>query len=85
MFSTVNNETQHGDTLTKSDLVTRQYESLPYPRISEQHIKDEENYYKNPDETMMIWTPSNNLENINHYLHQGDQSFRYVQRDETLF
>ena len=53
-----------------------QYERLPYPEVSEKDISEEENYYKNNDETLMIISPSNTLENANHYLHQGNENFR---------
>ena len=76
MLRSLKGEIKHGDTLTGNDLVTRQYESLPYPRVSEKDISEEEEYYKNDAETLMVIFPTNTLENINHYLHRGNENFR---------
>ena len=75
-FRSLNSETKNGDTITENDLVTRQYENLPYPEVSEKEISQEEQYYKNDDDTLMALFPGNTLETINHYLHQGSENFR---------
>jgi len=69
-------ETESGDATTSRDLVTMQYESLPYPPVPEKDLLEEENWYKNGKETPMLIVESHTLEKTNHYLHQGKQNFR---------
>lgn len=54
----------------------RQYENFPYPEVSEKHIAAEEAYYKNNDEIPSLTIPAITLENVNHYLHRGNENFR---------
>ena len=58
----------------------KQYESMPYPGLSDKEISDEAQYYKKEG---VISTPFNYyksiaLENTNHYLHQGGETFKQV-------
>ena len=78
MHRSLKDEIKHGDTITENDLVTRQYESLPYPVVSEKDISEEKEYYKKDDGTSMVIFPTNTLQNINHYLHRGNENFRSV-------
>ena len=59
-----------------SDPVQKQYETLPYPFISEKDIKEEQYYYKTNENTIMGYFNSESPDNINHYLHRGNQNFR---------
>ena len=69
-------ESQYGDTVSKTDLVIRHYEQLPYPQFSEEEIKREEDWYK--FETAPLWSyPSTRLEKINHFLRKGNENFKY--------
>ena len=61
--------TSHG-----SDPVTEQYQSLPYPPVSEVKLNDEEQYYKG-NTLPKSFFPHHALENINHYLHRGKENF----------
>ena len=58
-----------------NDPVTRQYESLPYPPVEDNELKNEEQSYKTNDYPVAFFR-SNVLESINHYLHRGKQNFR---------
>ena len=67
---------KNGDTLTGNDLVTRQYENLPYPEFSEKEMLEEEEYYKQDDQPLLATYATHTLEKNNHYLHRGDENFR---------
>ena len=64
-----------GDTLSSNDLVTRQYENLPYPPFTEADMLREEIWYKNETATYFAF-PSIRLEKVNHFLHKGEENFR---------
>ena len=66
----------NGDTITFNDLVTRHYENLPYPEVTEKELLREEVYYKHGAEKPLVLSPSHLLENRNQYLYQGNENFR---------
>ena len=68
-------EDENYDISTVNDLVTNQYEKLPYPRVTEKYLKNEEEFYKTNKEPIQI-SPVVRLEKLNHYLYQGGESFR---------
>ena len=69
-------EVETGDTSTMNDLVTKQYENLPYPEFSPLNISNEERHYSvGMDDPASIF-PTHTLEKHNHYLHRGNQNFR---------
>ena len=76
VFRSFTGDKKCGDTITRNDLVARQYKNLPYPLVSEHDISLEEQYYKNNEEASLIINPSITLENVNHYLHRGSENFR---------
>ena len=67
-----------GDTSTMNDLVTRQYENLPYPEFSPLNISNEERHYNVGMDSPASIFPAHTLEKHNHYLHRGNQNFRQV-------
>ena len=69
-------EMETGDTSTMNDLVTKQYENLPYPEFSPMNISNEERHYSVGMDSPASIFPTHTLEKHNHYLHQGNQSFR---------
>ena len=68
----------YGDTITANDLVTRQYENLPYPEVNENELLKEEEYYRKEHDNPLLVYPSHLLEKVNYYLYQGNENFRYV-------
>ena len=65
-----------GDNRQVDDSVETQYEHLPYPQFTTEDISNEERHYEiNVDDPAFI-APAHTLEKINHYLHQGNESFR---------
>ena len=66
----------YGDTITSNDLVTRHYENLPYPEVTEEELLREEIYYKHGPEEPLVLFPSHLLEKRNQYLYQGNENFR---------
>ena len=64
------------EVLPENDPVTRQYETLPYPPVSDKDLKEEELYYRKYKDSIRLSHSSNSLENINHYLHRGNENFR---------
>ena len=66
-----------GDTSTINDLVTKQYEDLPYPEFSSLNMLNEERHYNVSTESdPSVIFPTDTLEKHNHYLHRGNQNFR---------
>ena len=67
-----------GDTLTQTDVVAQQYASLPYPLFGEERIAKEEIHYKadSNTEVRIAYRKDITLENINHFLFSGSESFR---------
>ena len=47
-----------GDTTTTSDLVTKQYEALPYPEVKEIQILTEKNYYEKENKKPFMIIPT---------------------------
>ena len=67
----------YSDTLSTSDAVTRQYLSLPYPSVSEEHLQAEKNHYLGPNRNDPHTTyTSLSLEYLNHFLYEGKNDFR---------
>ena len=64
-----------GDTETQNDRVKKQYENLPYPPVSENYLKKEEEHYRTRKEPIQE-VSSIRLEKLNHYLYQGGETFR---------
>ena len=56
-----------GDTSIFNDVVTKQYESLPYPSFNITYLTRDKEHYRNDDSLSTI-APSATLENYNHYL-----------------
>ena len=69
---------EFGDTTTPSDLVTKQYEALPYPEVKDIQILTEKNYYEKEHKKPFMIIPTTQLEHMNHYLYEGNENFRYV-------
>ena len=67
---------QNGDTLAIDDLISRQYENLPYPEISPMEISNEKKHYEENTETPYSIAPAHTLEKHNHYLHRGNENFQ---------
>ena len=68
-----------GDSLLATDLVVTHYESLPYPPFSKIDAQNEYKYYKDKEDPKPIYGALTiTLDNLNHFLFHGDQSFRYV-------
>ena len=64
------------DTIVHEDNIRTQYLHLPYPWISADTLSQEKNYYENTEPVMPFRiTPSMALENVNHFLFKGSQSF----------
>ena len=68
------NDPSWGDTTTGNDMVKKQYESLPYPPVSEQFLSAEEEWYATKQAPMRVM-PSDRLQKLNHYLYRGNESF----------
>ena len=66
----------HGDTVTTNDLVSIQYETLPYPTFDDEKMAYEKGHYKNNEETPAIIFQDETLEKINHYLYRGSENFQ---------
>ena len=67
-----------GDTSPQGDAVANQYLHLPYPVVTNADVAGEQNFYKSDrwnGEVMWLYA-SLTLENINHVLFNGDQTFR---------
>ena len=69
-------ETLNGETLTSEDLVTRQYNNLPYPYIKEENLLYEVDYYKKDGADPLAIYQTQTLEMHNHYFHRGYSHFR---------
>ena len=67
-----------GDTATVNDVVTKQYENLPYPPFEKTDLAKDKEHYKHHKNTLASIFHSATLENYNHFLHQENESFRYV-------
>ena len=67
---------QNVDTSAINALVVRQYETLPYPEVSNMHISNEQKHYKEDPETPYGIVHAHTLEKHNHYLHRGNEHFR---------
>ena len=65
-----------GDTLAANDLVTKQYENLPYPPVTQKELLEEEEWYEDDKETLRWTAPSHTLQKSNHYLHKGNENFQ---------
>ena len=61
--------------VAKKDGVIEQYMALPYPHISERELIREKEYYREGKHFRYIH-PSLALEELNHYLYKGNQTFR---------
>ena len=57
------------------DGVQKQYERLPYPRMTEHDLRMEEKYYETSNKPIQF-SPSVRLEKLNHYLYHGGENFR---------
>ena len=76
-FSSSVNKIHIGDTIPQNDLVTRQYEALPYPPVTNADIAEEEEFYRNNQQSNpMITSHHLTLENLNHFLFGGNENFR---------
>ena len=64
-----------GDTKTSEDKVRQQYESLPYPGLSNQTLFAEASHYSK-HKSPYLEAHSIRLEKLNHYLYGGNYSFR---------
>ena len=79
IFRLLLDEIDIGDSITQNDLVTRQYEALPYPPVSNDDISKEEEFYSNKHQSKLIYSyPTITLENLNHFLLRGNENFRQV-------
>ena len=69
-------QTIDGDTTKEKDLVTKQYENLPYPEVSEDEMLLEEAYFKKGNTGPLVLFSGLTLETMNHYLFQGGENFQ---------
>ena len=69
-----------GDTLSQSDMVANQYLNLPYPAVSNEELAEQQTFYKSKagESYPMRLYPTMTLENLNHFLFNGSQNFRWV-------
>ena len=66
-----------GDIMYPLDLVQTQYSMLPYPLVTNKDLLMEKRHYstfKKSNPTVIYYTDT--LENINHFLFQGNSNFR---------
>ena len=56
--------------------MTRQYENLPYPKVKEAQLLDEDDYYKRVEDVPYYMYPTHSLPKLNHFLYQGKQNFQ---------
>ena len=67
------------DSIIQDDIVQNQYSSLPYPAVSLNDIQIEQTYYYgNKQNTPWKIYYAFTLENINHFLYRGSNTFRWV-------
>ena len=76
-FRYAETEQTTGATTTAKYVVNKHYENLPYPAFNTTDLTRDKEHYENHD-TFAIIYPSATLENYNHFLHQGNKSFRCV-------
>ena len=69
-------EDENYDISTVNDLVTNQYEKLPYPEFSPSNILEETRYYDPDIGVPAAISNSHTLEKHNHYMHGGNERFR---------
>ena len=67
---------ENGDTLTSNDLVTKQYEALPYPEVNEDELLREQGYYNVVKNKPLNVFSGIMFEQMNHHLFQGKEDFR---------
>ena len=67
---------EKGDTTTANDLVTKQYENLPYPEFSLLNMLNEERHYNGGMDSPAGIFSTHTLEKHNHYWHRGNQNFQ---------
>ena len=72
----MNKKAEDGATLTDQDLVTRQYEKLPYPEVKEEELLYEKNYYNTVEGVPLNIYASHILEKLNHFFYRGEQNFQ---------
>ena len=69
------------DTLSKDDIVRKQYMKLPYPAVPKHALREEYNHYKGRKKGTKIQPYQPNfgidLERLNHFLFEGRENFRY--------
>ena len=66
-----------GDTLLTNDVVVNHYESLPYPPFTRHDFNTEQKYYtRKTDQKPFHGVHTITLDNLNHFLFRGNQSFR---------
>ena len=56
--------------------MTKQYESLPYPEVKEDALLWEKNHYSAEGKKPLLVFSSIMLEQMNHYLFEGNEDFR---------
>ena len=61
--------------VVKKDQVIEQYMALPYPHISERELIREREHYRE-GKHFRYYHPRQALEELNHYLYRGNQTFR---------
>ena len=69
------------DTLTQSDIVQKQYMTLPYPAVSQGELKNQKTYYDKIYHTGIRKIPYSvsygvSFEALNHFLYKGRNTFR---------
>ena len=75
----VANTITYFDTLTKDDIVQQQYALLPYPAVKPGEFEKIRQHYNSDRKNIpMMIAPAVTLENINHFLFQGRQNFRWL-------
>jgi hypothetical protein len=76
---------EHYETLTQSDIVQKQYMTLPYPAVSQKELKDEKIYYDRIYKTRIRKEPywlsyGISFEALNHFLYKGRNTFRLASK-----
>ena len=69
---------ENQDTISHDDIVVHQYSSLPYPPVNEHQLEVEKSHYmsNHSEKYPFSMYHSITLENINHFLFNGNNNFR---------
>ena len=64
------------ETIRHEDLVQKQYQNLPYPVFTQDHLKEEQKSYdEKPNRLPKYINNDNDFEVLNHFLFSGKENF----------